>query len=93
MPRMIERYTGTVFDVPNKRAEEYERMGFRYVEQPEPVDAAESEPEEPQQEESAVDDEKPTEDSTIAEIRSYAAGRGIELPKGGKKADLLAAIE
>lgn len=92
MARMIERYTGTVFDVPDKRAEEYERMGFRYVEQPEPVETTEEEPE-PEQAEETEDDEKPTEDSTIAEIRAYAVAHGIKLPKGGKKADLLAAIE
>lgn len=34
----------------------------------------------------------PTEDSTVAEIRAYARSHGIELPRGGKKADLLALL-
>ena len=35
---------------------------------------------------------KPTEASTIAEIRAYAAQEGIELPRSATKAELLAII-
>ena len=34
----------------------------------------------------------PTADSTIAEIRAWAKANGVELPKRGNKAQLLAAI-
>ncbi len=33
-----------------------------------------------------------TDRNTVAEIRAYAAANGIDLPSGGRKAELLAAI-
>ena len=39
-----------------------------------------------------ADAPKPTAESTIAEIRAWAKMHGVELPKKGNKAQLLAAI-
>lgn len=100
MARMLERYTGTVFevadgDVEKRLAQGYVLEGEREPAEPEQDAEIEQDVEiwqmgEPEQE--PDDEPKPTDGSTIAEIRAYAKRHGIELPKGGKKAELLALI-
>lgn len=102
MPRMRAPYTGVVFDVHPDNVEKRLARGFEMLETSGRIEM-DSEPEqeryepEPSQEtaaeSSASDAPKPTEDSTIAEIREWAAAHGVELPKRGNKAALLAAIE
>ena len=97
MARMREPFTGGVFDVPASKVEKYLGRGYALLDgEPEPalVDEVESDHEqEPAEMPVAEDDEpKPTTDSTIAEIRAWAKMRGVELPKRGNKASLLAAI-
>ncbi len=89
MALMRERYTGTVFDVADGAVDKRIAQGYVLVggstPEPEPhTDAQETEPE--------PEEPRPTEDSTISEIRAYAARHGVELPKGGKKSELLALL-
>lgn len=88
MARMVERYTGTVFDVQPERVEEFVSRGFRMIDDL-PTPHIVEEAEEP---EIKPDDQKPDEDSTIAEIKAYAAAHGISIPAGIKKAEMLALI-
>lgn len=98
MPRMRAPYTGVVFDVAPENVEARLARGFALMEpysQPEP-EPEQAEPE-PETEPDAVgvqeDAPKPTAECTIAEIRAWAQSHGIELPKRGNKAALLATIE
>lgn len=102
MPRMRAPYTGVVFDVHPDNVEKRLERGFELLETFGRIDAdseleQESDEPEPSKETladgAASDAQKPTEDSTIAEIRGWAAAHGVELPKRGNKAALLAAIE
>lgn len=83
---MVEPLTGAVFEVSAKNVERRIGMGFRLLGgwEPEPAAPAEEAQEEPR--------ERPDETWTVSEIRAWASENGIELPKGGRKADLLAAI-
>lgn len=95
MPRMVAPYTGVVFDVHPDNVEKCIARGFELLETFERIET-DSEPEPSQEtvaESTASDAQKPTEDSTIAEIREWAAAHGVELPKRGNKAALLSAIE
>lgn len=97
MARMREPFTGGVFDVPAPRVAKYLGRGYALLDgEPEPasVDEAESDHEQEPAETPAADADapKPTADSTIAEIRAWAKANGVELPKRGNKAALLAAI-
>lgn len=97
MPRMTAPYTGVVFDVYPANVEKRLARGFALLDTYEPP-ATESEPEpeaEPEGEPEALASDVPRPDSgsTIAEIREWAAAHGVELPKRGNKAELLAAIE
>ena len=88
MARMVERYTGTVFEVSDENVDKRLAQGFVLE-----GERATAEPEQSSEPEHEKDEEqKPTDGSTIAEIRAYAMCHGIELPRGGKKADLLALI-
>ena len=94
MARMREPFTGGVFDVPAPKVAKYLGRGYALLDgepEPEPVD------DEPREQPAATtvakaDAPKPTADSTIAEIRAWARAHGVELPKKGNKAALLAAI-
>lgn len=88
MARMVERYTGTVFEVADENVDERLAQGYVLLGEYEPAEPERDAEPEPEQDE----EPKPTDDSTIAEIRAYAKRHGIELPKGGKKAELLALI-
>lgn len=100
MVRMAAPFTGAVHDVaPSKVAarivQGYTLLdeGFRPEPEEEPetqADAAEGRDEGPAEPETHAD--APNAESTIAEIRLWAKGRGIELPKKGNKAQLLEAI-
>lgn len=91
MPRMREPFTGGVFDVPASKVEKYLGRGYALLDgEPEPATSDERPAETPVAE---ADEPKPTADSTIAEIRAWAKAHGVELPKKGNKAALLAAIE
>lgn len=97
MARMREPFTGGVFDVPASKVDKYLGRGYALLDgEPEPaiVDEIEIDHEqEPAETPVATTDEpKPTAESTIAEIRAWAKEHGVELPKKGNKAQLLAAI-
>ena len=94
MARMLEPFTGGVFDVPASKVAKYLGRGYALLDgepEPKPVD---DEPVEQLAETpvATADEPKPTADSTIAEIRAWAKAHGVELPKKGNKAALLAAI-
>lgn len=98
MPRMRAPYTGVVFDVRPGNVEKRLARGFELLE---PYDLAEPEPEtgepedeqEPEDDGAGCDSPRPTENSTVAEIREWAAAHGVELPRRATKAQMLAAIE
>lgn len=97
MARMREPFTGGIFEVPASNVEKYLGRGYALLDgEPEPasVDEIESghEQEPAETPVAATEEPKPTADSTIAEIRAWAKANGVELPKRGNKAALLAAI-
>ena len=97
MARMREPFAGGVFDVPASKVEKYLGRGYALLDggpEPASVDEIESGHEqEPAETPVATTDEpKPNAESTIAEIRAWAKSNGVELPKRGNKAALLAAI-
>lgn len=82
MARMREPYTGTVFEVAPGKVSARLASGWALLDGDEPEQPAETpEP-----------TDRPTAESTIAEIRAWAKANGVELPKRGNKAQLLAAI-
>lgn len=94
MVRMVAPFTGIVHEVAESKVAA--RLAAGYV----PLDGApEPEPEPAGGEDAEQAAEpgepggKPTSDSTITEIRAWAEAHGVELPKKGNKAALLAAIE
>lgn len=96
MVRMAAPFTGAVHDVaPSKVAARIDQgytlldEGFR----PEPEEEPETHVDEAEErDEPETQADAPNAESTIAEIRLWAKGRGIELPKKGNKAQLLEAI-
>lgn len=95
MARMREPYTGTVFEVAPGKVSARLASGWALLdgEAPEPpAEVAEAEAEPEQQAEAPEPTDKPTADSTIAEIRAWAKANGVALPKKGNKAQLLEAI-
>ena len=96
MARMREPFTGTVFEVAPGKVSARLASGWSLIDGEAPVAASEIEGTEPESEQAAEATEpngRPTDDSTIAEIRAWAKANGVELPKKGNKAALLAAIE
>lgn len=95
MARMREPYTGTVFEVAPSKVAARLASGWAMLDgdAPEPTaEVAEAEPTQGQAAEAPEPSDRPTADSTIAEIRAWAKANGVELPKKGNKAALLAAI-
>lgn len=93
MARMREPYTGTVFEVAPGKVSARLASGWALLDgdEPEPTEeVADAEPEQPAETPEPTD--RPTAESTIAEIRAWAKANGVELPKRGNKAQLLAAI-
>lgn len=90
MARMVAPFTGVVHEVAASKVAA--RLAAGYVpldgapdHAPAPVDeGTEGKPAEPT--------DRPTAESTIAEIRAWAKANGVALPKRGNKAQLLAAI-
>lgn len=81
MARMVAPYTGVIHEVDDAKVAARLAKGFRLVDaydEPEPVAEDADDPVDPP--------DKPTRDSTIAEIRAYAKAAGIALPKGNKAA-------
>lgn len=98
MPRMRMPYTGTVYEVAPQNVAARLARGYVLLEDFEPpaevadeLEPGQPEPE-PVHEVATTDAPKPTAESTIAEIRAWAKANGVELPKRGNKAQLLAAI-
>jgi len=99
MPLMKSKWSGNVVTVQPEHVAERLALGYSIIDgteppAPKPETVAVSEPPEPEPGEDVpnVADPKPTEDSTIAEIRAYAKTYGIDLPKRGTKAELLEII-
>ena len=96
MARMREPYTGTVFEVAPGKVSARLASGWSLLDgEPDPAPAPVGEVEAEQPAETPVakaDEPKPTADSTIAEIRAWARAHGVEVPRKGNKAALLAAI-
>lgn len=93
MARMREPYTGTVFEVAPGKVSARLASGWALLdgEAPEPTEeVADAEPE--QATEAPEPTDRPTAESTIAEIRAWAKAHGVALPKRGNKAQLLEAI-
>ena len=96
MARMREPYTGTVFEVAPGKVSARLASGWALLGgEPDraPASVGEVEAEQPAETPAAdADAPKPTAESTIAEIRTWAKANGVALPKKGNKAQLLAAI-
>ena len=97
MARMREPFTGGVFDVPASKVAKYLGRGYALLDgEPEPTSVGEVESDHEQEPAetpvATTDAPRPTAESTIAEIRAWAKANGVELPKRGNKAALLAAI-
>lgn len=103
MPLMRSRWSGALTEVTSENVAARLASGYTLVGDYDPADAPEPpkrktfttvrrEDEPPKREEPKADEPKPDEDSTIAEIRAYAKRHGIDLPSGGRKADLLALL-
>lgn len=90
MPCMRAPYTGVVFDVRPGNVEKRLARGFELLE---PYDHAEPETGETEDDGAGCDSPRPTEDSTVAEVRDWAAAHGVEFPRRATKAQMLAAIE
>ncbi len=90
MVRMAAPFTGAVHDVAPSKVAARIVQGYTLLDEgfrPEPEEEPETQADEPKTQADA-----PNAESTIAEIRLWAKGRGIELPKKGNKAQLLEAI-
>lgn len=97
MARMREPFTGGVFDVPASKVEKYLGRGYALLDgsvKPAYVNERGNDHEQEPAETPApeADEPKPTDESTIAEIRAWAKAHGVALPKKGNKAQLLEAI-
>ena len=94
MARMREPFAGGVFDVPASKVAKYLGRGYALIDgEPSPAIVVERPDERPAETPVAKTDEpKPTDESTIAEIRAWAKANGVALPKKGNKAALLAVI-
>lgn len=95
MARMREPYTGTVFEVAPSKVAARLASGWALLDgdAPEPTaEVAEAEPAQGQAAEAPEPSDRPTAESTIAEIRAWAKANGVALPKKGNKAALLSAI-
>lgn len=97
MPLMKSRWSGNVGLVDPAHVAAHVGRGWSLLEDFEaPADEPEPEPQEAEPETDEAGEPEaasaPTEESTIAEIRAYAKAHGIETPKRGTKAELLALV-
>lgn len=96
MARMVAPFTGVIHEVADSKVAARLEAGYVLLDgapepEPEPGGGEDEEALE-QPAEPGEPDGKPTSDSTITEIRAWAEAHGVELPKKGNKAALLAAI-
>lgn len=96
MVRMAAPFTGAVHDVAPSKVAARIVQGYTLLDEgfrPEPKEEPETQADEAEErDEPETQADAPNAESTIAEIRLWAKGRGIELPKKGNKAQLLEAI-
>lgn len=96
MVRMAAPFTGAVHDVAPSKVAARIVQGYTLLDEgfrPKPEDEPETQADEAEErDEPETQADAPNAESTIAEIRLWAKGRGIELPKKGNKAQLLEAI-
>lgn len=96
MVRMAAPFTGAVHDVAPSKVAARIVQGYTLLDEgfrPEPEEEPETQADEAEErDEPETHADAPNAESTIAEIRLWAKGRGIELPKKGNKAQLLEAI-
>ena len=96
MVRMAAPFTGAVHDVATSKVAARIVQGYTLLDEgfrPEPEEEPETQADEAEErDEPETQADAPNAESTIAEIRLWAKGRGIELPKKGNKAQLLEAI-
>lgn len=96
MVRMAAPFTGAVHDVAPSKVAARIGQGYTLLDEgfrPEPEEEPETQADEAEErDEPETQADAPNAESTIAEIRLWAKGRGIELPKKGNKAHLLKAI-
>lgn len=96
MVRMAAPFTGAVHDVAPSKVAARIVQGYTLLDdgfRPEPEEEPETQADEAEErDEPKTQADAPNAESTIAEIRLWAKGRGIELPKKGNKAQLLEAI-
>lgn len=96
MVRMAAPFTGAVHDVAPSKVAARIVQGYTLLDEgfrPEPEEEPETQADEAEERyEPETQADAPNAESTIAEIRLWAKGRGIELPKKGNKAQLLEAI-
>lgn len=81
MTLMKERYTGVVFDVCEEKVEERLSKGYVLLEST----PAKRKTEKREEEARPAPVEKPSEESTIAEIRAYAKAKGVKLKSRSKE--------
>lgn len=97
MIRMAAPYTGIVHHVDETKVAARIGQGYTLLDEgyrPEPEEEPETQADAAEErDEPETHADAPNAESTIAEIRLWAKRRGIELPKKGNKAQLLAAIE
>lgn len=97
MVRMAAPFTGAVHDVAPSKVAARIVQGYTLLDEgyrPEPEEEPETQADAAEgRDEPETQADAPNAESTIAEIRLWAKGRGIELPKKGNKAQLLEAIE
>ena len=93
---MAAPFTGAVHDVAPSKVAARIVQGYTLLDEgfrPEPEEEPETQADEAEERyEPETQADAPNAESTIAEIRLWAKGRGIELPKKGNKAQLLEAI-
>lgn len=96
MVRMAAPFTGAVHDVAPSKVAARIVQGYTLLDEgfrPEPEEEPETQADKAEErDEPETQADAPNAESTIAEIRLWAKGRGIELPKKGNKAQLLEAI-
>lgn len=96
MVRMAAPFTGAVHDVAPSKVAARIVQGYTLLDEgfrPEPEEEPKTQADEAEErDEPETQADAPNAESTIAEIRLWAKGRGIKLPKKGNKAQLLEAI-
>ena len=94
MAAVVSDWSERRYEVPDSEVGAYESEGYAVIDRGDPEPESDPEPEEQGGDEARGDDGSAPDDGwTIPEIRAYARERGVSPPKGGRKSDLLAALE